>query len=141
MFLGPNAPIGHGSILTITEHIAKYIVKMIRKCQTEGVRAVAPKPAAVRDFSEHIEKFMPRMAWSGSCRSWFKNGAETGPVTALHPGSRIHWFHMLEQPKAEDYDYTYFSQNRFEYLGNGFSTRELEGRDQTWYLDRPDALY
>jgi len=48
---------------------------------------------------------------------------------------------MLEQPKAEDYDYTYFSQNRFEYLGNGFSTRELEGRDQTWYLDRPDALY
>jgi hypothetical protein len=104
-FLGPNAPVGHGSVLTITEHVAKYIVKMIKKCQTQGIKVVAPKSIAVKQFSEHIDKFMPRTAWAGSCRSWFKNGLEDGPVTALHPGSRIHWFHMLEEFRGEDYDY------------------------------------
>ncbi len=128
-------------MLTITEHVAKYIVKMIKKCQTQGIKAVAPKPIAVKQFSQHIDKFMPRTAWTGSCRSWFKNGLKDGPVTALHPGSRIHWFHMLEEFRGEDYDYVYFSENMFQYLGNGFSTREEKGQNQTWYLDQPDDLF
>lgn len=81
---------------------------------------------------------MPRTTWSGSCKSWFKNGAQDGPVTALHPGSRVHFFHMLENFRGEDWEYVYDcpARNRFWYLGNGFSTRELskEG-DQTWYLE------
>ncbi len=141
MFLGPNAPIGHGSVLTITEHMAKYMVKLIRKCQTQGIKAVAPKQEAVDDFLRHVQSFMPRTAWSANCRSWFKNGRATGPVTALHPGSRIHWFHMLQDFRGEDFDYVRWTQNRFAYLGNGFSTRELPGNDQTWYLDHPDDLF
>lgn len=145
VFLGPSAPIGHGSVFTITEHVAKYLVRIIRKCQTEGIKAMSPKPAAVADFYEHIDTFMPRTAWAGSCRSWFKNGKEDGPVTALHPGSRIHFFHMLEQFRGEDWDYAYVGshsrRNRFSYLGNGFSTKELnQESDATWYLDNPDSL-
>lgn len=83
---------------------------------------------------------MPRTAWQGSCRSWFKGGEKDGPVTALHPGSRIHWFHMLERFRGEDFEYSYDSNNRFSYLGNGFSTRELDGKNPTWYLDRPNKL-
>ncbi|KAI1849250.1 hypothetical protein JX266_005211 [Neoarthrinium moseri] len=137
-FLGPNAPIGHGSVFTLSEHIARYIASIIRKCQTEGIRAIAPSEAAVNDYSEHINTFMPRTAWGSSGRSWFKGGKEDGPVTALHPGSRIHFFHMLEHFRGEDWDYTYeqASQNRFAYLGNGFSTKELDPTfDSTWYLD------
>ncbi|KAF2712993.1 phenylacetone monooxygenase [Pleomassaria siparia CBS 279.74] len=144
MFLGPNAPIGHGSVFTITEHIAKYIVRVIKKIQTEGITAVAPSPEAVAEFAEHIDTFMPRTAWQGSCRSWFKGGSKDGPVTALHPGSRIHFFHMLETFRGEDWLYTYkkgVKANRFVYLGNGFSSKELDGSDTTWYLDEPDKLY
>ena len=141
MFLGPNGPIGHGSVLTLTEHASKYIVKMIRKCQTQGIKAVAPREDVVRAFYEHTLRFMPRTAWAGNCRSWFKNGTETGPVTALHPGSRIHWFHMVEQFRTEDFEYEYIRENMFDYLGNGFSTRELNGNNQTWYLDEPDVLF
>ena len=32
-------------------------------------------------------------------------------------------------------------RNRFEYLGNGFSTKEAPGQNATWYLDNPDALW
>lgn len=137
-FLGPNAPIGHGSVFTLSEHIARYITKIILKCQKEGIKALAPTEAAVRDYGEHIGAFMPRTAWAAPGRSWFKGGREDGPVIALHPGSRIHFFHMLEGFRGEDWEYVYDapSQNRFGYLGNGFSTKELDpGFDSTWYLD------
>lgn len=142
-FLGPNAPISHGSVFTITEQCSKYVLQLITKAQTEGIKAFDVKQEAVRDFATHIQHFMPRTAWAGNCRSWFKNGRSSGPVTAIHPGSRLHWFHMLERPKFEDYDYEYDTGNRFQYLGNGFSTREEEGEDSTWYLDdvEPKFLY
>ncbi|TVY39870.1 putative sterigmatocystin biosynthesis monooxygenase [Lachnellula occidentalis] len=134
MFLGPNAPIGHGSVFTITEHVAKYIASIIRKCQTQNIKSLAPSAAALDDFYEHLEAFMPRTAWAGTCRSWFKDGRESGPVTAVHPGSRIHWFHMLEHFRGEDFEYVYEKRNRFAYLGNGFSTKELGDGDKSWYL-------
>ncbi|KAI5923316.1 hypothetical protein F4810DRAFT_669760 [Camillea tinctor] len=152
-FLGPNAPIGHGSVFTLSEHIARYITRAISKCQTEGIRALAPSAAAISDYAAHVAAFMPRTAWSAPGRSWFKGGAEDGPVTALHPGSRVHFFHMLEMFRGEDWDYVYDGEekgkgkekgkggNRFAYLGNGFSTRELDpNADSTWYLDVEGVL-
>jgi hypothetical protein len=97
---------------------------MLKKCQTEGIKAVQPKEDAVRDFTQHIQAFMPRTSWSG----------------ALHPGSRIHWFHMLENFRGEDYEYTLDSNNRFRFLGNGFSVKEAE-ENPTWYLDTPNKLF
>jgi hypothetical protein len=135
VFLGPSSPIGHGSVITITEHISKYIASIIQKCQTEGIVSLSPSHEAVDTYSAHIDAFMPRTAWAGTCRSWFKDGRETGPVTVLHPGSRIHWFHMLERFRGEDFEFTYEDGQRFGYLGNGFSTKELAGGgDPTWYL-------
>ncbi|KXX78167.1 putative sterigmatocystin biosynthesis monooxygenase stcW [Madurella mycetomatis] len=142
-FLGPNAPIGHGSVFTLTEHIAKYIASVIKKCQTEGIKAIAPSQEAVDDYFEHVSAFMPRTAWAAPGRSWFKNGRADGPVTALHPGSRIHFFHMLEKFRGEDWEYVYEGgrRNRFAYLGNGFSKKELTpGFDSTWYLDEPATV-
>ncbi|EXJ60795.1 hypothetical protein A1O7_04948 [Cladophialophora yegresii CBS 114405] len=141
MFLGPNAPIGHGSVLPIIEHSAKYIIRMLHKCQMQGIKSVEPKMEAVKDFDEHIQAFMPRTAWSTKCRSWFKNGKIDGPVVALHPGSRVHWFQMLEEPRYEDFNWETFSTNRFAYLGNGFSMKEAPGRDTTYYFDNPDQGY
>ena len=140
MFLGPNAPIGHGSVLPIVEHAAKYIINVMKKMQVQGIITIAPTHAAVRDFNIHTTEYMKRTAWSTPCRSWFKNGKTDGPVVALHPGSRIHWFHMLEEPRYEDFEYTY-SNNRFQYLGNGFSTKEAPGLDTTYYFDDPEKGY
>ncbi|RMJ03531.1 hypothetical protein CDV36_014938 [Fusarium kuroshium] len=137
MFLGPNAPIGHGSVLPILEQATKYMMEMLRKCQTEGVKSVVAKGAAVEDFTRHIDEFMKRTAWSSHCRSWFKNGTVDGPIVAVHPGSRIHWFHMLENPRHEDFEWESLSSNRFAYLGNGFSMKEEEGQDTAFYFDDP----
>lgn len=144
MFLGPNAPIGHGSVFTLSEHIAKYITTIIKKVQTEGIKYIAPSQAAVDDYFEHITHFMPATTWAAPGRSWFKMGREEGPVVALHPGSRIHFFHMLERFRGEDWEYEWDNArgNRFGYLGNGFSTREVgdEKGDLAWYLDEPATI-
>ena len=102
----------------------------------EGITAISPSAVATKAYNEHIDVFMPRTAWAGTCRSWFKNGKETGPVTALHPGSRIHWFHMLEGFRGEDFEYEWVGGKRYGYLGNGFSTKELGDGDKTWYLGK-----
>lgn len=143
MFLGPNAPISHGSVFTITEYVAKYIMQLITKAQVERIKTMTVRQRAVDDFATHLEEFMPRTAWAGNCRSWFKRGTVDGPVTGIHPGSRVHWFHTMERPKFEDFEYEYDTGNRFQYLGNGFSIREEEGGDNTWYLDEvaPRFLY
>lgn len=53
----------------------------------------------------------------------------------VHPGSRIHWFHMLTAPRWEDWNWVARNANRFTYLGNGSSSWEEEGRDRAWYLN------
>ncbi|KAL3474519.1 hypothetical protein BJX99DRAFT_231461 [Aspergillus californicus] len=70
-------------------------------------------------------------------RGRYKNGSADGPVTALHPGSRIHFFHMLERFRAEDFEYVHDNgkANRFAYLSNGFSTKELGSED--YVVSRP----
>lgn len=141
MFLGPNAPVGHGSAIPIIEHLTKYMLKMIYKAQTEGYKSFTPSQSAIDQFVVHADVFLKRMAWSSHCRSWFKNGSEDGPVTALHPGSRIHWFHLLSNIRYENWEWRTTGTNQWEFLGNGFSVREGEGRDLTWYFDRPEEGY
>ncbi|KAF5004440.1 hypothetical protein FDECE_9078 [Fusarium decemcellulare] len=140
-YFRPNAPVGHGSVLPIIEHSTKYIINMMKKIQSHNIKAISPLPQAVADFSAHITEFMKRTAWATPCRSWFKRGTIDGPIVALHPGSRIHWFHMMQNIRYEDWEYEHFSNNRFQYLGNGFSTKEGVGKDTTWYFDTPEDGY
>ncbi|KAH8878779.1 hypothetical protein GQ53DRAFT_834730 [Thozetella sp. PMI_491] len=58
VFLGPNAPISHGT--TITENVSKYIMQMIARAQVGGIRTIHVKRAAVDGFDELIDTFMPR---------------------------------------------------------------------------------
>jgi hypothetical protein len=140
MFLGPNAPVGHGSAIPIIEHLTKYMLKMVHKAQTERYESFIPRADAIAEFMEHADAFLPRMAWATKCRSWFKNGQETGPV-GLYPGSRLHWFHMLKNVRYEDWELRSMDANRWAFAGNGFSTMEEEGRDLTWYFDEPEKEY
>jgi hypothetical protein len=73
-----------------------------------------------------------------ACRSWFKNGKAQGPVTAIYPGSRLHFFEMLKTPRWEDYEIEYKSDNRFQFMGNGYTNCEcsVDG-DPVWYFDDP----
>ncbi|KAI3572435.1 hypothetical protein IWW34DRAFT_637488 [Fusarium oxysporum f. sp. albedinis] len=138
VYFGPNSPLAHGSAF---EHITTYMFRMIHKAQTQGYHSFEPSKQAISHFVKHADAFFPRTVWSTKCRSWFKGGKEQGPVYALHPGSRVHWVHMMNELRYEDYNWKTVNSNRFAYLGNGFSLREVENKDVTWYLDEPEAGY
>ncbi|KAF2771591.1 putative dimethylaniline monooxygenase [Teratosphaeria nubilosa] len=132
MINGPFGPYGHGSILPVIEIITRYIEKFIVKMQTQNIMAFEPKQEAVDDFKRHRELFLLRTAWSSPCRSWFKGGTVDGPIM-MWPGSRLHFFEALKDPRFEDYNWTYQANNRFSFWGNGFSQREFED-DNAWYI-------
>ncbi|OAL38360.1 hypothetical protein AYO20_02419 [Fonsecaea nubica] len=134
MINGPFGPYGHGSILPVIEIITRYLEKFVEKLQTEDVKYFAPKMEAVEDFRRHRELFLKRTAWSSPCRSWFKGGTVDGPIM-MWPGSRLHFFEAMAKPRYEDYDWAYNSVNRFSYFGNGFSQREMDGNDISWYIN------
>ncbi|CAI6016935.1 unnamed protein product [Clonostachys chloroleuca] len=155
LLAGPNNPASQGSILPIMEWYTRYAFQVIEKVQSEGIKSFEIKPSAVKDLYIHTHELMKRMAWSSSpllhpitkppdvanilllaCRSWFKNGKTHGPVTAVWPGSRLHFFEMLKNVRWEDYNLEYQTGNRFQFMGNGFSGEELKPDcNPVWYFD------
>lgn len=41
---------------------------------------------------------------------------------------------LMASPRYQDYDIVYRSSNMWSWLGNGFSLRDYDGRDLTWYM-------
>ncbi|WVR07069.1 hypothetical protein IAU60_004108 [Kwoniella sp. DSM 27419] len=138
--LGPGSPSAQGSIIVSIERISDYIIKFVHRFQRETIKTFEVDPQALDELAEHTEAQLKTTVWTDNCSSWFKNGSSDGPVIALHPGGRLHFFSMLMDPRYEDFKYTYWNKNRFAYLGNGYTLREIEGRNDTWYLQYADGL-
>jgi len=136
-FCGPYGPLGHGSFMPLIERWTQYMFDVIGKAQEENIKAFTPRLDVSQQFRQHADLFLQRTAWTSSCRSWFKQGKTDGQA-AIYPGSRLHFLHLLERPRYEDFEIRYWDQNRFAFLGNGFDTREFDGRDITHYLGNLD---
>jgi len=131
-----NAPVSHGSFLPILEWYVRYAFKIITHVQRTSLKTIVPSAAAQEDFYIWTHQLMKRLSLSEPCHSWFKNGLDHGPAVAVWAGSRAHFYEALKEPRFEDFEVTYRSSNRFEYLGNGFTRAEgTRGADRVWYLD------
>lgn len=133
-FIGPNGPASHGSLLPIIEWHTRYMFKVLSHMQRTSIKCLSPSAEAVRDASQHTHALLKRTAWSSACNSWFKNGKKHGPVTAIWPGSRLHYFEVMRDVRWEDFEIVY-QGNRFSYWGNGYTQTELEGDNVVWYFD------
>lgn len=111
-----------------------YVLKMVAKMQVEPIKSYTIKPEAMRDFYEHRNAMLKTTAWDSPCRSVFKNGTIDGPLILQWPGSRLHFFEMIKEPRFEDYEIRY-EGNRFAFMGNGTLQYEVDGGDLSWYLD------
>jgi hypothetical protein len=137
VFLGPNCPIGNGPLLSAMETQADYMLKMITRWQTENWTTFAPKMQAVDDFIAHKDHFMKRTVWEEQCRSWYKNNSASGKVSALWPGSTLHYIEAMKDVHFDDWDINY-QGNRFAWLGNGYSQCELDDLADTGYYIRSE---
>ena len=56
-------------------------------------------------------------------------------IPLCSPGTNLQKRFML-MLHVQDYHWEYRAKNRFSYFGNGFSWREIDSSDNTWYIDR-----
>ncbi|KAL5363724.1 hypothetical protein BJX96DRAFT_187225 [Aspergillus floccosus] len=141
MFLGPNSPLGNGPVLSAVESQADYMMKLIDRYQTHNISSFAPQPEAVRDFIGYKDRFMKGTVWADACRSWYKPTAN-GPVTALWPGSTLHYMEAMDEVRWDDWNVRY-EGNRFNWMGNGYSQTEVDPTaDWGYYIrDKDDGEY
>ncbi|KAL2837567.1 hypothetical protein BJY01DRAFT_251389 [Aspergillus pseudoustus] len=139
---GPSSGIGVGSLVIILERTCDYVSKMISKMQADRIAMVEPKQDACDAFREYCGSYFRKTVFSLPCRSWYKRGTEDGPVTALWPGSSLHFLKVLEKPRFEDYEYTYLGGNDMAWIGNGFTLSEVDSKiDKASYLDPEEIDY
>lgn len=139
VFLGPNCPIGNGPVLSAIEYQADWMLQCIDRYQTSNIQSFAPKMEAVDDFLQHKDEFMKGTVWGDPCRSWYKANQADAPVTALWPGSTLHYIEALsEGVRWDDFNVKY-NGNRWAWLGNGYSQTELDDTaDWAYYIREED---
>jgi hypothetical protein len=112
--------------------VSIYLYNVITKLQTESIRTLEVTAEANADYNEHIQEYLQRTVWVGNCRSWYKRGTTDGQVVAIYGGTTFHFTEAIRQPRWEDYRIEFMpcgkggrSRNRFAYLGDGFTKREV----------------
>lgn len=138
IFLGPNCPIGNGPVLSAIEAQADWMMAVIDRYQTSNIHSIAPKRQAVDDFIDWKNEFMKGTVWADKCRSWYKANQADAPVTALWPGSTVHYIEALSEVRWEDMEVKY-TGNRYGWLGSGFSQCESDPTaDWAYYVREHD---
>ncbi|KAH6661828.1 hypothetical protein B0J14DRAFT_622108 [Halenospora varia] len=132
--LGPNSPVGNGSLIPQMEWAGMYAVKWADKIARENIHSIDPKQEAVDDFNVYTQEYLKRTVYTSHCRSWYKNNKVDGPVTAMWAGSPMHFKDMMSTQRGEDFEIKYNSPNRFKFFGNGTDWRDAEGADLSYYL-------
>lgn len=137
MMMGPNAVIGHGSLVEALNWTGDYFCKWIAKIAAEDIKAVVPKRSAQEAFVRYGDVVHKTLVWTGSCVSWYKKGRVDGRVTALFGGSALLFKRLIENIRAEDFDVEYRSRNNFKFMGNGFLEEEFDdAADLGWYIEK-----
>ena len=139
MFMGPSWPVHNGSVMGPLIANGDYVVNVINKMQSDQFKSIVPRADITGKFNQHVQHWVQRTVWTDDCRSWFKDN-ETGRITALWPGSALHYAQAIKHPRYEDYEIQYLNENPWAILGNGFSRAEKTPQmDPTPFL-RVDAI-
>nr|OQO30837.1 hypothetical protein B0A51_01337 [Rachicladosporium sp. CCFEE 5018] len=143
--VGPGATWSNGTLLPSIETTVEYTVKMMKKIQTEAIKAIEVQQEALDEVYAHLDEYHKTTVWQEECRSWFKDGKIKNRIY-LWPGSTIHFLKTIKDPRMEDYNIRYRYKNRFAFLGNGdvkaTASRDVAGlstymrsSDTDWSVD------
>ena len=85
LLAGPNAGLGHNSILYMIESQITYVLSALRLIASRRLAAIEVTQAAQDEFSAEIDRRTEGSVWiAGGCRSWYLD--RTGRNSVLWPG-------------------------------------------------------
>ncbi|KAM6535985.1 hypothetical protein FALCPG4_005508 [Fusarium falciforme] len=117
VFNPPIAPV-IGSAFPGIEATSNYILRLLDRLQADSLKAVVVKESAQKNFNEWAQKQLQKMAFSGNCKSWYKNSK--GRVFVPWPGTVAHYVQTTATIRWEDFDFVWAdAENKYASLGNG----------------------
>ena len=144
---GPNGTGYSGTVPNQIETQVTYIALLLRKVVQQRIKTFSPSKAATEDFVAYSDAFFAGTVWTEECSSWANSGRPGARIHGHWPGSASHLNFVRRSPRWEDWEWTYKSknQNRFAYLGNGRTSKEMQDSgnphpDLVKYLKRPDSI-
>ena len=104
--VGPNAGLGHNSIIFMIEAQVNYILKCLNIMKQKNADYMDVKYNVQREFNDALQKSFKNTVWSqGGCASWY-NQAD-GRNIALWPKSTWRFWLETLRAKASDYNFGY----------------------------------
>lgn len=140
-FIGPNGASGTGGLIHLLECACEYMIKVVQKAQREYIKSIMPKMEAIENFTSHVDRYFTKTIYTQPCKSWMKRGKENGRVITIWPGSALHAAYAYDNPRWEDFEYTFAPEtgdNYMSWLGNGLTLLQERNEHTTEYLDEVD---
>ncbi|KIV89327.1 hypothetical protein PV10_08903 [Exophiala mesophila] len=150
--LGPNSFQGAGTLLVMMEQAHKYMAQILRRMAYGDLKTIQPKKRQVENFTSYCDKYFENTVYTAGCASWYTTklkdptGAGNGAtkVTALWPGSSVHYLRAMESVRWEDYELENIDTSDFGWFGNGRTVGEVgvtqDAEALTWYLNQTNFL-
>lgn len=132
---GPSGTVPHSVEVQLT-----YYAKVLRKVASQGIQTITPSERATNDFVAYSDAFFATTVFNDGCSSWANGGNPGARIHGHWPGSAAHLTIVRKEPRWEDWEYEYIGgeENRFAYLGLGWTRQEMqEETDMTRYLRDP----
>ncbi|ETI20637.1 hypothetical protein G647_06979 [Cladophialophora carrionii CBS 160.54] len=114
----------NGSALPSHEVQVEYILQCVKRMQEEGIRALEVKMEPVKQLYEHIDAWHLGSVWNLDCKSWYKNNIPGGKLW-IWAGSNLHYMKTMKVVRWEHYNFRYFNNNMWSFLGNGRVEAEI----------------
>lgn len=93
--LGPNAGLGHTSVVYMAEAQAHYTMQVLQHLDAAGGDAVEPSAAAQRAWTDDVQRRCESTVWlRGGCASWYIDPV-SGNVTTLWPDQTFRFREQL----------------------------------------------
>ena len=133
---GPNSATGGGSLLLILESVMTYVVKAVEKISREHIMAMEAKHKALDSWQSYLDGYFPGTVHVDNCTSWYKIN---GQIIGLWPGSSLHAMKTLQNPRWEDYNYTFKDgETELNWIGNGWTQEDVKRGRLGYYVDWAD---
>jgi hypothetical protein len=101
MLYGPNTNLGHNSIIYMVECQVRYILKVLRHMQAQGLAEIEVKPEAVEAFDRKVQRKLQRTVWAGNCTSWYKKA--DGSITNNWYGAALEYRWATRRPRFSQF--------------------------------------
>ena len=103
MLIGPNTALGHGgSMITIAELQAEYVVRLVERMLHEGISSVEPRADVAADYVARVDAAHAAMIWTHpGMTNWYRNPA--GRVVSTLPWRIVDYREMIREPDLADF--------------------------------------